>query len=438
MSLRFSGLARLDLRGRGSDAAAARWRALCDRAVGRSGAAETAAQAIVDDVRVRGDAAVLDATLRLEGRSLTAETIELPPSAIAREAATVDADLVRALEDAAARIRRFHETQRQGTTGFEVAGARLASRSTPLRRVAVYVPGGTAAYPSSVLMTAIPAKVAGVPELSMFTPRPAPVVLAAARIAGVDRVFQIGGAQAIAAAAFGTRTVPRVDKIVGPGNAFVTAAKRIVFGTVAIDGIAGPSEILVAADASADPALVAADLLSQAEHDPDASAVLVTTEPGLADAVDAAIAEQLADLPRVAIATASLAGNGACVLVDDRAALAAHVDAFAPEHVALLVVDPEKLAAQILCAGAIFVGPWTPEAAGDYTAGPSHVLPTAGAARFASPLGVWDFCKHTSVLELSPAALREQAATIARLARAEGLEGHARAVERRLAGTERS
>jgi histidinol dehydrogenase len=281
-------------------------------------------------------------------------------------------------------------------------------------------------------MAGIPAKVAGVPERILITPRPSDVVLAAAAVADVTRVLAIGGAQGIAAVAFGTASVPRVDKIVGPGNAWVTAAKRLVYGTVDIDGIAGPSEILVVADASADPALVAADLLSQAEHDELASAVWVTDHPPLVPLVDDALREQLATLPRRDIAARSLRAHGAAVLCDSRAAMLREADAYAPEHLELLVEEPDAAAQLIRRAGAIFVGVWTPEAAGDYTAGPSHVLPTAGAARFASPLGVWDFVRWSSVIRLDREALARQAPAILALARAEGLEAHARAVELRL------
>jgi histidinol dehydrogenase len=281
-------------------------------------------------------------------------------------------------------------------------------------------------------MTAVPAKVAGVEEVILFTPRPSDVVVLAAEIAGVDRIFAIGGAQAIAAAAYGTETVPRVDKIVGPGNAWVTAAKRHVYGVCDVDGIAGPSEILVVADHTADAAIVAADLLSQAEHDELACAVLVTDDAELARRVDVALVDQLVDLPRAAIATAALAEHGAAVLVRDREAMVSTANDYAPEHLELLVTAPEELVPRLRTCGAIFVGAWTPEAAGDYTAGPSHVLPTAGAARFGSPLGVWDFVKYTSVLRLDAAALADQAEAIVTLARAEGLEAHARAVEQRL------
>ena len=281
-------------------------------------------------------------------------------------------------------------------------------------------------------MAGIPAKVAGVRDVILFTPRASDVVLHAASVAGVDRVFEVGGAQAIAAAAFGTETIPRVDKIVGPGNAFVTAAKRQVFGVCDVDGIAGPSEILVMADASADPKLVAADLISQAEHDPQACAILVTDTPELPEAVDAALTRQLSDLPRAETAITSLREHGAAVLVTDLSAMIQAANDYAPEHLELLIERAEVIAPALTRAGAIFVGAWTPEAAGDYTAGPSHVLPTAGAARFGSPVGVWDFIKYTSVLRLDRTELEAQAQAITALARAEGLEGHARAVECRL------
>ena len=431
------GLEVLDLRtadGAGPSAAPAahheRWRRLCARSAGLEGPADSAAREVIAAVRERGDAAVAELTLRFEGRSIT--DFELTPEDRRAAVARNPPDLREALVLAAHNIRDFHETQRSADTGLHHGDVHLTSRVRPHARVAVYAPGGTAAYPSSVLMTAIPAKVAGVPEVILFTPRPSDVVLLAAEIAGVDRVFAIGGAQAIAAAALGTVQVPRVDKIVGPGNVYVTAAKRQVFGLVDIDGIAGPSEILVLADADADPELVAADLLAQAEHDELACAVLVTDAPALVPRIHAALAAQLEDLPRREIAARALAEHGAIVLVDDRDAMVAAANAYAPEHLELLVSDPRALVDRLHTAGAIFVGPWTPEAAGDYTAGPSHVLPTAGAARFASPLGVRDFLKITSVLELGPAALRVQSSAIVRIARAEGLEAHARAVLLRL------
>ena len=429
----FRSLPRIDLRPGAEDGPArAAWRERCARSAGLAGAADAAAREIIADVRARGNAAVIELTARFEGRHLDPEQLEVDEERRAAAAARVPASIRAALELAARRVREFHETQTHATTGLVREGERLHSRVAPLRRVAVYAPGGTAAYPSSVLMAGIPAKVAGVDEVVLLTPRASDVVLLAAELAGIDRVFEIGGAQAIAAAAMGTETIPRVDKIVGPGNAYVTAAKRQVFGLCDIDGIAGPSEILVLADATSDPELVAADLLSQAEHDLEACAILVTDHLPLVDATDAALVRQLADLPRRAIATAALLDHGAAVLVADRAAMVRVADEYAPEHLELLVASPEELVERLRGAGAIFVGPYTPEAAGDYTAGPSHVLPTAGAARFGSPLGVWDFVKHTSVLALSHAALRAQAEAIVTLARAEGLEAHARAVERRL------
>ena len=433
MSEPFTGLPVLDLRDDNTNASE-RWRGLCARSFGLDGEADQAARVIVEQVRSQGDAAISELTQRFEQRSLQAGQFELPRSRCDQALAALEPTLRAALEQAAARVRRFHELQMQAlvTTGSEAPGELLRSRVGPLARVAVYAPGGTAAYPSSVLHAAIPAKVVGVDEIVLLTPRPSEVVLAAAAVAGVDRIFQIGGAQAIAAVAFGTATVPRVDKIVGPGNAYVTAAKRLVFGRVDIDSIAGPSEILVVADHSADAELVAADLISQAEHDVLASPVLLTTEPALVAAVNAALQRQLEDLPRREIARAALRDQGAAVIVGARAGLAEQADAYAPEHLELLVEKPAELAAKIRRAGAIFVGPWTPEAAGDYTAGPSHVLPTAGGARFSSPLGCWDFVRYTSVLELGPEQLRAQAGAITSLARAEGLEGHARAVEQRL------
>lgn len=433
MTAPFGGLSRIDLRPGAAGAPA--WRERCARAAGLTGQADEAAREIIADVRARGDAAVIELTARFEGRALTPQTIEVDAARRADAHRTVSPEVRAALQLAADNVRRFHHTQVHATTGLEEAGARLHSRAAPLRRVAVYAPGGTAAYPSSVLMAGIPAAVAGVDEIILLTPQASDVVLLAAELAGIHRVFEIGGAQAIAAAALGTATVPRVDKIVGPGNAYVTAAKRQVYGLCDIDGIAGPSEILVVADATADPGLVAADLISQAEHDRLACAVLVTDHEPLLDATDAALRQQLADLPRREIATASLLDHGAAVLVADREAMAQAAEDYAPEHLELLVTEPDSMAQGLRGAGAIFVGPWTPEAAGDYTAGPSHVLPTAGAARFGSPVGVWDFIKYTSVLSLERSALLAQADAIVTLARAEGLEGHARAVERRLAAS---
>ncbi len=443
MSTPFSGLLRLDLRldprpdprpdlRPPETEAHSLWRQRCRRDAGLAGPADDAAREIIAAVDAEGDAAVIRFTQMFEDRTLPLPSFDVPEAVRVRARERVPPPLRAALESAAFRIREFHATQIPASTGLDTGGASLRSRATPLRRVAVYAPGGTAAYPSSVLMAAIPAKVAGVPEVILLTPRTADVVLVAADIAGVDRVLAVGGAQAIAAAALGTVNVPRVDKIVGPGNAYVTAAKRQVFGRCDIDCIAGPSEILIVADASADPAIIAADLLSQAEHDPLAAAVLITDAPQLLPAVDAALLESLVTLPRRDIASQALRKQGAAVLVADRDTALREANAYAPEHLELLVERPREAAERIHAAGAIFVGPHTPEAAGDYTAGPSHVLPTAGAARFNSPLGVWDFIKYTSVLELGADALHAQAETITTLARAEGLEAHARAVEIRL------
>ncbi|MGB1275297.1 MAG: histidinol dehydrogenase, partial [Nannocystaceae bacterium] len=380
----------------------------------------------------RGDAAVCQFTRQFEGRELTPETFEISTQARQAAAARPTPQLRRSLELAARQIRDFHHTQAPRNTGLSLPGASLTSRATPLRRVAVYAPGGTAAYPSSVLMTGIPAKVAGVKDVVLLTPNPTDAVLLAAELAGIDQVLALGGAQAIAAVAMGTQTIARVDKIVGPGNAYVTAAKRQVFGLCDIDSIAGPSEVLVVADRHASPELIAADLLAQAEHDRLACPILVTDDPNLLPRVAAALRDQLADLPRAEIAAAALTDHGALVLVQDRAAMVAEANAYAPEHLELLVQNPRELVPELTTSGAIFIGPFTPEAAGDYTAGPSHVLPTAGAARFASPLGVWDFIKYTSILELGAETLAAQAQAITDIARAEGLEAHARAVELRL------
>lgn len=430
MSGTFSGLPRIDLRD-AHDAARQAWHRRCRRSAGLSGDADRVAREVIQAVASEGDAAVLRLTAQFENRELTVDDLEVAPERWHAAAKRIPTELRDALEMAGQRVMGFHRSQITETTGFNVRGEKLHSRVSPLRRVAVYAPGGTAQYPSSVLMTAIPAKVAGVPEVVLLTPNASDVVLAAANISGVDRVFEIGGAQAIAAAAMGTATLPKVDKIVGPGNAYVTAAKRQVFGLCDIDSIAGPSEILVIADASAKAEIVAADLIAQAEHDTLACPILVTDSETLIEQVDAALKRQLADLPRAEIAMTALQEHGAAVLVADRAGMLAEANAYAPEHLELLVDNAASMADGIYAAGAIFVGGWTPESAGDYTAGPSHVLPTAGAARFGSPLGVWDFVKHTSILELDKAALKRQASAITTLARAEGLEGHARAVELR-------
>ncbi len=336
-----------------------------------------------------------------------------------------------ALIEGAERIRRYHQKQADHLGGFEYVegGVTLGSRVTPLARVGVYAPGGKARYPSSVLMCAVPAQVAGVTEIIVASPDTSPEVRAACHLAGVHALLDAGGAQAIAALAYGTESVPRVDKIVGPGNIYVAAAKRLVFGEVDIDSIAGPSEILVVADETADPELVAADLLSQAEHDEAAYPLLVTTSADLAARVETETLRQLAELPRKEIASVSVKNNGFTLIVKDRAGLIAVANALAAEHVAVHTREPRELADRILRAGAIFVGSMTPEAAGDYLAGPSHVLPTGGAARYGAPLGVYDFVSRTSIISYERAALRAQGPKITAFARSEGLEAHARAVE---------
>jgi histidinol dehydrogenase len=402
--------------------------ALLDRSTRFENGVDDAVAAILHDVRTRGDAAVAEYTRRFDNRE--------PPYEVSRQrwddlAGKVDARVRDALEVAAQRIRAFHERQAEHDVDITLGGVRLELRVTPLRRAGLYVPGGTARYPSSVLMTAVPAKVAGVPEVIMVTPGASPEALLAARLARVDRVFELGGAQAIGALAYGTETVPRVDKIVGPGNAWVASAKRQVYGEVDIDSIAGPSEVLIIADDTADPAWVAADLLAQAEHDREARAIVVTTSRTLAEAVAREVAAQVATLPRRAIAEHSIAHHGAAVLVGSIEEAVAFANRYAPEHLELDVEDARAVAAQCTTAGAIFVGKWSSEAAGDYLAGANHVLPTGGAARYASPLGVHDFRKRTSLIEYSQEAAREHADLIAALAAVEGLDGHGRSARRR-------
>jgi histidinol dehydrogenase len=373
---------------------------------------------IIVDVRARGDAAVLEYTAlfdRIKAPSVAA--LELRPAAFEAAFDALDAKQRDALVAAAERIRIYHRHQRVESWSYtEADGTRLGQQVTPLERVGIYVPGGKAAYPSSVLMNALPAQVAGVREIVMVVPTPngaqSPLVLAAAHIAGVTRAFTIGGAQAIAALAYGTATIPAVDKIVGPGNAYVAAAKRRVFGAVGIDMVAGPSEIIVIADGSANPDWIAMDLFSQAEHDEAARAILLSPDPELIDAVARSMVRQLPAMSRKGIIAASLASRGALVRVRDLAEACAVANDLAPEHLELAVAKPEDLVAEIHNAGAIFVGHFSSEAVGDYCAGPNHVLPTARSARFSSPLGVYDFQKRTSVIAVS----RQGAQTLGRLA----------------------
>lgn len=413
------------------EATSAEAAALLDRSTRMAEGIDDAVAAILADVRERRDAAVADYTRRFDKREPIGGSYELPRERWDASAAAVAPTLRAALELAAQRIRAFHERQREPDVDVTLEGVRLELRVTPLARVGLYVPGGTARYPSSVLMTAIPAKVAGVPEVVMVTPGASDEALLAARLAGVDRVFELGGAQAIAALAFGTQTVPRVDKIVGPGNAWVASAKRQVYGEVDIDSIAGPSEVLIIADGEANPAWIAADLIAQAEHDTQARAILVTPSAPLASAVAAEVSRQLASLPRRAIAERALASHGAAVIVGSLAAAIEFANRFAPEHLELHCASARRIAAACTTAGAIFVGAYASEAAGDYLAGGNHVLPTGGAARYASPLGVHDFRKRTQLIEYDAATAAAHADAIAALAACEGLEGHGRSARMR-------
>ena len=387
---------------------------------------------IVAAVRREGDGALRRYAKAFDGTDL--EELEVPAEALDRAAEALDPSLRAVLEEAAENIRDYHRRQvRSSFVISEEDGVILGQKVAPLDRVGLYIPGGTAAYPSTVLMDAIPAKLAGCPELIMVSPPSrdgeiAPVILAAARIAGVDRVFRAGGAQAVAALAWGTETVPRVDKIVGPGNAYVAEAKRQVFGQVAIDMIAGPSEILIVADGAGDPRHMAADLLSQAEHDRNASAVLITDSMELAQAVQQEIEVQLEGLPRQETARASIDGNGKIVVTDDILQGIEIANALAPEHLELCVDSPFDYLDKVRHAGSIFLGRNCPEALGDYFAGPNHTLPTSGTARFSSPLSVDDFVKKSQFTYYTAAALERVSDKIARFAREEGLEGHARSV----------
>ncbi len=393
--------------------------------------------AIIADVRTRGDAAVIEMTARFDRLDLTPETLAFSPAEIDAQIALVSAEDRAALVLAAQRIWDYHARQMPEDAMWEDAsGAHLGWRWTPVSAAGLYVPGGLASYPSSVLMNAIPAKVAGVGRLVVTCPTPGgvvnPLVLLAAQIAGVDQVLRIGGAQAIAALAYGTQTIAPVDKITGPGNAYVAAAKRRVFGRVGIDMIAGPSEILVIADGDNDPDWIALDLLSQAEHDQSAQSVLITPDPDFAAAVVRAVEARLQTLERRAIAAASWRNFGAVIITRDLAEAAVLSNRMAPEHLELCVADPEALSLQITHAGAIFLGAWTPEAIGDYVGGPNHVLPTARSARFSSGLSVLDFIKRTTMAKMTPAALAAIGPAAERLARSEGLQAHGLSVAARL------
>ena len=397
--------------------------------------------AIIAAVRAEGDAALVELTRRFDRLDLAPKDLRIGDAEIGAATAACPPEQLDALRLAAGRIRAFHERQLPEATAWaDEQGVRLGLRWTPIDAVGLYVPGGTAAYPSSVLMNAIPARVAGCRRLVMAVPTPdgilSPLVLAAAGIAGIDEVYRIGGAQAIAALAYGTASIAPVDKIMGPGNTFVAEAKRQVFGRVGIDMIAGPSEIVVVADQDADAAWIAADLLSQAEHDPRAQAILVTDHRPLADAVAREVDRQLQSLVRAETAAASWRDEGAIIVVGSLDDALDIVDRLAPEHLELLAADAESLARRVRHAGAIFLGPHTPEVIGDYVGGPNHVLPTGRSARFASGLAVFDFLKRTTILGCDARSFALLAPAASVLARAEGLEAHALAVERRLAALE--
>ena len=413
---------------------ASRLQAIRDRNVALDDACVSEVTAIICAVRTRGDAALIDYTARFDGVQLQSSELRVPEETLRRSAQRVDSFVLESLREAIQNVRAFHEHQREEsweiTTVEGAEGVRLGQRINPIARAGLYVPGGTAAYPSSVVMNVVPAQVAGVQRIVVTTPPRTlaenPAVAAALVELNVTEVYAVGGAQAIAALAYGTETVPRVDKITGPGNKYVAAAKKLVFGAVGIDSIAGPSEVVIIADDSARADFVAADLLAQAEHAEDASAILLTTSEYLARQTGAEVKRQSASLPRRAIVEQSLARYGGIFLLDGLAEACAIANELAPEHLELMTNDDEGVAAQIREAGAIFFGPNTPEAVGDYLAGPNHVLPTGGAARFSSALGVYDFVKRTSLLRYSIEAIKRSAGNIAALAAAEGLDGHAR------------
>lgn len=390
--------------------------------------------AIVDAVQRRGDEAVFEYTSRFDMVELSSDTVRVGPEEMLRARESCSSEALDALQTAADRIKAFHERQRPDDLSFQdVAGVELGHRWTPISTVGLYVPGGTAAYPSSVLMNAVPALVAGVERIVMVVPAPNgilnPLVLAAASTVGVGEIYKIGGAQAVAAMAFGTESIPKVDKVVGPGNIYVATAKRLLFGTIGIDLIAGPSEILVVADNSADPAWLAADLLSQAEHDPASQAILITDDPDLAKKVGSAVDQQIGTLSRSEIARKSWGDHGAIITLDAISQAPEVIDQIAPEHLELVVKDPETLLGHIKNAGAIFIGPYTPEAIGDYVGGPNHVLPTSGTARFASGLSVIDFMKRTNLIKCDEASFAALAPAAECLANLEGLDAHALSLE---------
>ncbi|WP_193075661.1 histidinol dehydrogenase [Pseudomonas sp. FME51] len=408
------------------------WEGVSDKAVNER------VEEIIAAVRARGDAAVVEYTARFDGLEVASMAdLTVDRARLEQALDRITAEQRQALEVAAERVRLYHEHQRQDSWRYtEADGTVLGQQITPLDRVGLYVPGGKASYPSSVLMNAIPAKVAGVPEVVMVVPTPRgeinELVLAAACLAGVDRVFTVGGAQAVAALAYGTESIPGVDKIVGPGNIYVATAKRAVFGKVGIDMIAGPSEILVICDGQTDPDWIAMDLFSQAEHDEDAQSILLSPDAAFLDAVEASLNKLLGSLERSDMVRISLESRGALIKVDSLEQACELSNRIAPEHLELSVADPDAMLSQIRHAGAIFMGRFTPEALGDYCAGPNHVLPTSGTARFSSPLGVYDFQKRSSVIFCSPEGASELAKTASVLARGESLTAHARSAEYRI------
>jgi histidinol dehydrogenase len=430
-----SGPLRLDAADPAFEAAFAMF--LARRREGES-AIDTEVAAILAEVRQRGDAALVAMTERWDGLRLDPADFAIGAAEIDAAVAAVPAADAEALHLAADRIRAYHERQLPADAQWvDEVGAELGWRWTAVAAAGLYVPGGLASYPSSLLMNAIPARVAGVERLVVCVPTPRgevnPLVLLAARIAGVDAIYRIGGAQAIGALAYGTETIAPVDKITGPGNAYVAAAKRQVFGRVGIDMVAGPSEVLVLADSDADPDWVALDLLAQAEHDSSAQSILLTDDPAYGDAVAAAVAKRLERLERRAIAASSWRDFGAILVVRDRGQMVGLIDRIAPEHLEIMTADAEAIAGRVRHAGAIFIGVWTPEAIGDYVGGPNHVLPTSRSARFSSGLSVLDFMKRTTLARVTPAALARIGPAAERLARAERLEAHALSVAARLA-----
>ncbi|MGI0492438.1 histidinol dehydrogenase [Alkalinema pantanalense CENA528] len=399
---------------------------------------EATVRQVLQTVKRQGDKAVLDYTLEFDGQAFTADQLRVSPEELDAAYHKVDQDLIAAIRLAKDKIEAFHKMRvPQSWVHFAEDEVVLGKRYTPVDSAGLYVPGGRAAYPSTVLMNAVPATVAKVPHVVMVTPPGPegvinPAVLVAAQEAGIQEIYRVGGAQAIAALAYGTETIPKVDVITGPGNIYVTLAKKQVYGTVGIDSLAGPSEVLVIADATANPTHVAADLLAQAEHDPMAAAILITTDSNLAQKVVQEVEDQLADHPRKLLTEKAIAHYGLIIVVDDLEAAAELSNEFAPEHLELEIAEPWDLLPKIRHAGAIFLGSSTPEAVGDYLAGPNHTLPTSGSARYASPLGVETFLKHSSLIQYSPTALRKTAAAIETLTLAEGLPSHGKSVSLRM------